>query len=555
MIVGALLFSMVSTATSAGLPGHTSFAARPRLVLTLVIDQFRADTLPRFKDRLLPARQTNGRPGGLRYLMENGTYYPYAQYEILQSMTGPGHATILTGSYPSQNGIAANDWYDDIKRERTYCTEDAAYSTIGAEKQKPHAGTSPRNLVGTTVGDELKNSGFSQSKVITVALKDRAAILLGGHRADGAYWMDKSGKRWVSSTFYFPDGILPAWVGNVNTEISKAAGSAFTWKAEGPGTGLSLTDSMALKDEWNQRIGSKFPHKLKSATPEALSSPWGIDATLELALAALRTEKLGSDRSPDLLAVSFSTHDYIAHAFGPNSREAEEITLAEDRAIARLLGTIEQLVPGGLAEVTVTLTADHGGPHNPDWLAKNRVNAGRIDEAALLTRLEERLQKEFGKPQGAEKWIGYGVDFAWTLDPHPVVQSGKPNRAFEEVLRAELLKEPGAAHVLTASDVNDNRFPAGALERQIKKTWFKGRAPSVMLIPKPFYQPAEDTVTHLTGYSYDAVVPLILSGKGIQKGVQAVTAHVVDLAPTLTWLLGVTPPALSEGRVLSEAVR
>ena len=555
LIPAVLLIPMICNAAPIEGPGKKSFNARPRLILSLVIDQFRADTLPRFKERLLPARQANGSPGGLRYLMEMGAYFPYARYEILQSMTGPGHATILTGSYPYQNGIAANDWYDDIKRDRTYCTEDPEFTTIGAEIQKAHSGTSPRNLVGTTVGDELKNSGFTQSKVITVALKDRAAILLGGHRADGAFWMDKSGKRWVSSTFYFPDGRLPNWVNGVNNEIAKTAGSAFTWKAAGPGNGLSLGDPMALKDEWNQRIGATFPHELKKASPEALSSPWGVDATLELALAAIREEKLGADKNPDILAVSFSTHDYIAHSFGPNSRETEEITLAEDRAIARLLAAVDKLVPGGLAEVTVTLTADHGGPHNPDWLSKNRINAGRIDEAALLSRLEERLRKEFGKPQGAENWIGYGVDFAWTLDPLPIQKSGKSAQRFEEALRDELLKEPGAAHVFTASDVRENRLPPGMHEQQIKRTWFKGRAPSVMLIPKPFYQPTEDTVTHLSGYTYDATVPLILSGKGIQKGVRAISARVVDLAPTLTWLLGVTPPDLSEGRVLDESLQ
>jgi predicted AlkP superfamily pyrophosphatase or phosphodiesterase len=542
-------------ALRAATPPKSSFNSRPRLIVSLVIDQFRADTLPRFQDRLLPARKGSGAPGGLRYLMEKGAYFPYAKYEILQSMTGPGHATILTGSYPYQSGIPANDWYDDFKKDRVYCAEDPDHKTIGAEVEKPHLGTSPRNLNGTTVGDELKNAGFARSQVISIALKDRAAILMGGHRADGAFWMDKSGKRWVSSTFYFPDGKIPNWVEGVNQSLAQGQGSAFSWSAQGPGNGLSLEDPMMLKDGWNQKIGPAFPHNLKKATPESLASPWGVEATLELALAALKAGKLGADSAPDLLAVSFSTHDYVAHAFGPNAREVEEITLAEDRAISELIAAVEKSVPGGLNEVVFTLTADHGGPNNPDWLAKHRVPAGRIDEAALLKRLEGALTKDFGKPTGAEKWIGYAVDFAWYLDPDAAKKSGVKRQKLEEVLRRELFKEPGAAHVITATDITEGRLPSGQHEAQIRRTWYRGRNPSALLIPKPNFMPAEDTSTHLTGYNYDSTVPLILNGKGISAGTRASSAKVVDLAPTLSWLLGITPPALSEGRVLEEALK
>jgi len=542
-------------ALQAATPPKSSFSTRPRLIVSLVIDQFRADTLARFQDRLLPVRKPNGAPGGLRYLMEKGAYFPYTKYEIMQSMTGPGHATILTGSYPYQNGIPANDWYDDIKKDRIYCTEDPAHKTIGAEEEKPHLGTSPRNLNGTTVGDELKNAGFAGSQVISIALKDRAAILMGGHRADGAFWMDKSGKRWVSSTFYFPDGKIPSWVRSVNESLAKMQGSAFTWNAQGPGNGLSLEDPMMLKDAWNQKIGPAFPHNLKKSTPEALASPWGVEATLELALAALKAGKLGSDSAPDLLTLSFSTHDYVAHAFGPNAREVEEITLAEDRAISELITAVEKSVPGGLNEVVFTLTADHGGPNNPDWLAKNRVPAGRIDESAISKRLEGALTQEFGKPKGAEKWIAYTVDFAWYLDPDAARQSGVKKQKLEDAIRRELLKEPGAAHVITATDITEGRLPPGQHESQIRRTWHRGRNPSVLLIPKPYFMPTDDTATHLTGYTYDSTVPLILSGKGIAAGTRASASRVVDLAPTLSWLLGILPPALSEGRVLDEALK
>jgi len=559
LIVTLVLLTLgpLGSATDGAMPSGApkkSFNVRPRLFVTLVIDQFRSDTLPKFHDRLLPARDSQGRAGGFRYLIEKGAYFPYSQHDLIQAMTGPGHASVLTGSLPYLNQIVANDWYDDIKQDRMYCVEDSSHQLIGAVKEKPHAGTSPKNLQGSTVGDELKAAGYEPSKVISIALKDRAAILMGGHRADAAIWMDKSGKKWISSTFYFPDKQLPQWVQKENEKLSKTEGDAFTWKAQGPGSGLSLKDPMVLKDAWNQRIGLQFPHALKKSTPEALSSPWGVEATLELALAALNSQKLGQDKITDILAVSFSTHDYIAHAFGPNSREAEEIFVAEDLAIARLIRAIEEKVPGGLNEVTFALTADHGGPQNPDWLASQRMPAGRIDEAKLTEQLEAHLVDAFGKPKGADRWIAYGVDFGWHLNPRALEKSGRPLEELEERLRARLLKEQGTLDVVTSTDVRLGRL-AGRHHRQAKNTWVFGKSPDVLMIPRANFMPTGDTVTHLTGHAYDTTVPLVLTGKGVQAGTFASPARVVDLAPTASWLLGITPPALSEGRVLEEALK
>lgn len=147
----------------------TGIPARPKLVVALVIDQFRADYLLRFSDRFLPAKGKGDEVGGFRYLMTQGAYFPMAEYSLLQSMTCPGHATILTGSLPYQNGIPANAWNNSENGSYVYCAEDSKHQTVGAAKFD-HAGTSPRNLIGTTVGDELKNAGFP-SRVVTIALK------------------------------------------------------------------------------------------------------------------------------------------------------------------------------------------------------------------------------------------------------------------------------------------------------------------------------------------------------------------------------------------------
>jgi hypothetical protein len=187
-----------------------SFLSRPKLTLVLVIDQFRADYLTRFASRFLPSSGKNGEVGGFKYLMSKGAYFPQAKYDVLENMTCPGHATILTGSYPYLSGIVLNEWYDRSLGRMIYCVDDGDSPLVGSDLKGAESGVSPKNLVGTTVGDELKNSG-RPSKIISIALKDRAAILLGGHRADLAVWLS-SNYRWVSSRYYVKDKELPRWI-------------------------------------------------------------------------------------------------------------------------------------------------------------------------------------------------------------------------------------------------------------------------------------------------------------------------------------------------------
>jgi hypothetical protein len=206
-----LIFSDVSFA---GVLPLAQYRKRPKLVLVLVIDQFRADYLTRFESRFLPAEK-GGTVGGFQYLMSKGAYFPFGQYDLLQNMTGPGHATILTGAYPYLSGISLNYWFDSTKNEKVYCAQDDGSKTIEVVPPSANVGTSPKNLLGTTVGDELKNAGFP-SRVFSVALKDRAAIFMGGHRADAAFWFDSGLYQWASSQFYFPKGKLPDWIKHSN---------------------------------------------------------------------------------------------------------------------------------------------------------------------------------------------------------------------------------------------------------------------------------------------------------------------------------------------------
>nr|MDH4466517.1 alkaline phosphatase family protein [Bacteriovoracaceae bacterium] len=477
--------------------------------------------------------------------------------EILQSMTGPGHATILTGSYPYVNGIPANDWYDQNLKSRVYCTEDQSVKTIGANPKDVHVGTSPRNLVGTTFGDELKNAGWN-SKVVSLAIKDRAAILMGGHRADLAIWLDKETSRWVSSDYYLNSKVgLPAWIKRFNDEMDKKKEDKLIWTPASQLSGLSIPNGqLDEKNSFVSKIGASFPHEAKAGSPASLLLPYGSELTESLAEMAAKEFNLGngSGKQADVLAVSFSTHDYLGHGFGPNSVEMEEMTIADDAVISKYLNFLNTHVKGGLKNVLIVLTADHGIPPNPDLLKENKMNAGRISEKKLEEEIETSLNKKFGTPKKGS-YLAYQIDLNFYFDRKILSEQGASLADAEAEAKSIIQKTKGIAFVFTSSDYAKRILPPGIHTKQILNTYIADRSGDVIAIPLPFYFVDGNTVTHMTGYSYDRSVPLILAGKRIKPGLYGTPSKVVDIAPTLSFLFGTLPPALSEGRILNEIIK
>jgi len=486
---------------------------RPQLVVILMIDQFRADYLTRFEKKFLPAVKKNGEIGGFEYLKTHSAYFPQGQYDIVASITAPGHATVLTGAYPYQAGIPLNDWYDSQQKKDTYCTEDSTSALISSDNlTKANLGRSPRNMLATTVGDELKNAGFS-SKVVSIALKDRAAILMGGHEADIALWFHPQTREWISSRYYFPDGKLPKWVTQLNQKVQA-----------GPDLNIA--------------------------------SPYGLELTTMAAEKALDAYQLGKHENTDLLALSFSSHDMVGHAKGPNSDEMEVMTLEEDRVLSHFLNTLRKKVPGGLNNVVLVLSGDHGVAASPEWAQEHKLDAGRIDEAELASQISAHLNKKYGKLSEGD-WVVSHSSFNFYLNQPAILSKNLELASVEAEAKSVLLQNPHAAQVFTSSEFTQRRLPPGMFERQILHTYFPGRSGNVILIPRPFYiggnkNSVPGSASHATGYSYDRTVPILLAGPQIRPGTYGTRAEVVDIAPTLSFLLGIIPPSLSEGRVLSE---
>jgi predicted AlkP superfamily pyrophosphatase or phosphodiesterase len=538
------------------------YQKRPKLLVMIVIDQFRADYLMRFQSKFLPALGKKGQLGGFQYLMAQGAYFPFGQYEIMQSITAPGHATVLTGSYPYQAGIPLNSWYSQKRKKMVYCVEDEQSPIVHQVKKldaSPVAslspdGMSPKNLAATTVGDELKNAGYP-SRVVSVALKDRAAILMGGHRADLAIWFDSQHKQWVTSQYYVPSGDLPPWVAKLNQESLPPIGHTVEWKAEGPGTGFSDSKAEPILGYYKNNPESlgklHFPHSAAFGTDASLASPLGIELTEVAAENALDAYQLGQNSATDLLAVSFSSHDMVGHMFGPNSREMEEMTLAEDRNISKLLNFIKSKVPHGLQDVVVVLTADHGVAPVPEWASSHQLDAGRIPEKQLAQELSEYLNSKFGPPS-TDNWITNVTNFNFYIHLDEIRNRKIDLATFESEAKAFLEKKEHVAFVFTSMDYENRKLPPGIHQEQILHTYSPQRNGEIVLIPKPLYMPPGATVTHITGYSYDRTVPIVFAGMHIRPGTYASKAAVVDIGPTLSFLAGTVPPNLSEGRVLSE---
>ena len=480
---------------------------RPHLVVVLVIDQFRADYLTRYESDFLPAKKQNDL-GGFRYLMQNGAYFPFAEYPAFQCMTCSGHAMLLTGAPAQSTGIVANEWYDRDEKKIIYCAEDA------------EGKLSPLRLKTSTVGDELKLS-HPKSKTISLALKDRAAIMLAGHKADHVLWFERKSMRWETSSYYGP---LPDWATEENSKLAAEQGQAFRWQS---------TD---------------VDFKTTKLSRDSMAYPLGTRVTLDLAKAALLKENLGHHLDPDILTISLSNHDFLGHQYGFGSAAMKALTLEEDRQISDFLNVLNKHMKG-LQDVVIVLTADHGIAPNVEDSAALGLPGQKIDLDQLKTKMEDDLTKAFGKPPGS--WIAGQIYFHFYLNPEVLkAKQVRPEEALQ-VIKKTAQQDRGVLAVFGVDDFQNQKWPQGLLGEQLKAQYNSKISGDLVVIPVPIAMD-KDThhVTHITGYSYDRSVPLILAGASIKAGVHPEFTSVLDLAPTLSFVLGTVAPASSVGHVL-----
>ncbi len=535
-----------------------AFAAdkNPKLVLQITVDQLRGDLPMRFKDRL-------GK-GGFRYLLENGTHYKNAHYQHANTETAVGHATLATGADPSRHGIIANDWIDQKTGKSVYNTEDDRHHIIDS-KPKPHEGVSPRNLLCTTIGDELVVDNAGQSRVFSVSVKDRGAILPGGH-VGKAFWFSKSSGKFVTSTYYYKD--YPEWVKQWNAAKPADRYKGKTWDL------LHDRSSYVARDIDDRpfeaafaELGRTFPHALGDGSAKYFYlvltlTPIGDELTLNFAKTLIENEKVGQGNATDYLAISFSSTDYIGHLFGPSSLETEDNILRLDRLLAELFQYLDKKI--GLDNTLIVLSGDHGAPEAPEYMAEHGMETGRfpLDWFKKGSPLSDALKKRFGR------------DDLIALHSHPylylnldAIEDAKLDiEEVERFVAVEMMKVDGIAYAMTRSDLLAGRITESPIQNQIRRSFHPVRSGNIHMVPEHYWflhstEEAEKmgiekiAAIHGSPWKYDTYVPIFFAGNGVSPQTISRLVGPQDIAATIAAYLEIKPPSGSVGVPLVEVLK
>jgi len=544
----ALLLTSMLAAFSVHAATPARPAAQPKLVVVLVVDGLPQEQVTRYRDQF--------GQGGLRRLLEQGAWFSDAHQAHGITVTAIGHSAVLSGAYPYQHGVIGNNWIDPVTRQSVYCTEDSAHKYIG-EETKPDDGTSPAKLRVTTLGDELRYGTGSQAKVITVSGKDRGAILLAGKTGTAYMYMEKTGN-FASSTYYMQQH--PQWVQRYQAGKPQDRYYGKSW------TPL-LADSAYANDARDDIVPAKpgarntfpFSYYSDSGSLDAdyysrlKSGPFLDELTLEFARAAVDGEQLGRNPAgvPDILGVSLSAHDYVNHAYGPESRMSHDHLQRLDRMLAGFFADLDKKV--GMDNVLVVLTADHGFANVPEFNETRGIPAKRIDGAQLVANLNQHLAGALG----VDKLVTTHSLPNIYLDYALAEKNGIGRVKLEDEASRFLLQQDGLAQVYTRTQMETGAV-ATRMDTLMRRAWNRQLSGDLMVVTKPawYFGKGVGGTSHGSPYTYDTNVPLMVYGpRWIKPGAYGQYAEVVDIAPTLAHLLRIRQPSASEGRVLTEAMR
>jgi predicted AlkP superfamily pyrophosphatase or phosphodiesterase len=520
---------------------------RPKLVVGIVVDQMRQEYLYRFHNKF--------GDGGFKRLMDDGFMLRNAHYNYAPTVTGPGHASIYTGSTPAIHGIISNEWYDKNLQKEVNCVNDPKQKAVGGEEKGE---VSPWRLLSTTITDELKLFTQKRSKVIGVSIKDRGAVLPAGHLADGAFWYDGQAGKFITSTYYTVK--LPEWVEKFNALKLPDQYLSQEWKTFYPID--QYVESGADDTPYETRLGGKdkptFPYNLselrkKSNNFELLSAtPFADDYLTAMAKAAISGEKLGADETTDFLTISYSTPDMIGHAMGPNSIEIEDIYIRLDKNLEDLFKTLDSTV--GVGAYTVFLTADHAVADVAQYMKDSRIPSGYFNPANAKVTLNDYLKKFFPGKDIVEAVDGDKVFFdqnAFQSDPR---SSGIELLVATELVVNYLLTQEGVANAYSESILRNGQYDEGGIKGMVIRGYHPKRSGDVHIVLEPGWYSSSRVqgTTHGSPYAYDTSVPVLFYGFGIRKGSSVKYHPITDVAPTLSILLQIKFPSGCTGQPIEE---
>jgi arylsulfatase A-like enzyme len=517
----------------------------PQLVVGIMVDQMRYDYLYRYWDKY--------GDDGFKRLLREGFSFDNARFDYMPTFTGPGHASVYTGTTPSVHGIIGNWWYSRDKGRQIYVVRDDGTRTVGAEGRGGRM--SPHRLLTTTLGDELRLHTNQRSRVIGLSLKDRSAVLPAGHTGE-AYWLDNDSGRFVTSSYYREE--LPQWLQSFNARGLVDQYLAGEWRTLLPPD--QYTESIADDNPYEV----PFPGAERPTLPYDLAAiaehygrrlvahtPFGDELLLELTLAALEHEQLGRNGVPDMLSVSFSAPDHVGHQFGPASVEVQDTYLRLDRQIARLLDYLDKHY--GRDNVVVFLTSDHGVAHIPQYLQDLGIPAAELHAGDMEPELRSYVETRFGE-DFIESFSFMNLQVF--LDRERIDASEYSQREVQEALVGFLLGQKGVAGAVSGYALAYGEFSQG-LRAKVQRGYHQRLSGDVVFWLQPNYMPhVHETVRtiHGAGYSYDTRAPMLWWGGGITAGRSTQPVFITDIAPTLAVMLNAPFPASTTGNPINHLI-
>jgi predicted AlkP superfamily pyrophosphatase or phosphodiesterase len=507
-------------------------SSNPKLVVGIVVDQMRYDYLTRFYNKY--------GEGGFKRMINKGFNCKNNHYNYIPTYTGPGHASIYTGTTPKYHGIISNNWYDKEVNKSVYCAGDDSVQSVGTSSVAGQM--SPHRMLTTSFADENRLFTQMQGKTIGISIKDRGAILPAGHTANAAYWFHgKDEGNFITSSFYMSE--LPKWVQKFNKK-KNVASYLKEWN-----TLYDISTYVESGDDLNNFEGgfngkdtATFPYDLsvlkdKNGGFDILKvTPYGNSIIADFAIAALDGEQLGQDNITDVLTVSFSSTDYVGHNFGVNSKEVEDTYIRLDKDLERFFKALDTKV--GKGNYTVFLTADHGAVNVPAYLQSVKIPAGYLNSSEAKIKLGNFMKNTLGESDLIENVSNNQI----FLNREKILELKLNLEAVQKAIVNEIISYKNVDKAYTASSMGDESFDRG-IELLLQNGFNQKRSGDVLIVYSPAYISYHKTgSTHGSGLNYDTHVPLLFFGKGIKKGSTVTKTRVVDIAPTISALLGINSP-------------
>jgi predicted AlkP superfamily pyrophosphatase or phosphodiesterase len=502
----------------------SAYNAHPKLVVVIVIDQFRGDYLERYRDQFGDS--------GFRLLLDHGAYFPNCNYNYANTRTAPGHSTLFTGAYTNGHGIADNEWWDQKKKRMVTSVEDDSTKLLGVPGNK--VGSSPHNLLADTIGDELKLATQGKARVFGVSLKDRASVLPAGFAADAAYWIDEQTGAWVTSTYYRDN--LPKWAQDFNSTRP-----AKYWDREWKDTQGLVLRSTAHRKETNGSDAGFYD--------VIGSTPFANEYEFEFAKELMVYENVGRGPATDFLSISLSANDILGHQVGPDSPEMQQMALDLDRELADFINFLGHQI--GLANVWIALSADHGVSTLPEAVKKLHIPAANLGSKKLEADINRAITARFS-PGHPASYVKLSYPLAW-LDPDAFAAAHVREHDSEAAV-GEAMKQAGLRDYYTKSQLAEGEVPNTPLGRKYLNSYSPVGSWFVMGVPDFYAVGSSKGTDHASPYTYDTHVPLAFYGLPFQPGTYRSSVEPIDLAATLASLLGINAPTHAVGRVLTEAL-